>query len=291
MSKITKKDSEILYYYCSTSVFLSIINNKTLWLSDVTKSNDGLELTGYVNLLLQSLQEISSKNPSIPYEKVVAALQSKMWNYYCLAICFTDQDDVVSQWQAYGDDGKGFAIGIPVSSLKQICLTHPLFKLSNVVYFSNDRNDKSIMNDIDEQIQELRKICNPNGYGTKVDIDKEISHWAGNVILTSAAFHKLKCFCGERETRLCYLRYIYENQYSGLNPNSMLNNVHFRATRTAIIPYLSLDISEYKNIFSELVIGPCNTSDIGAIRLLLAKQGFSLCSVRKSQTYYIARNQ
>lgn len=290
MTENSKKDDKVLYYYCSTNVFLSVINNQTLWLSDVTKSNDGLELSGYINLLLDALQKAMFKNSSIPYDKVVTALKSKMWNYYCLAICFTDQDDVVSQWQAYGDDGKGFAIGMSVSALKQICSTHPLFKLSDVVYFSNDRNDKSITKDIDEQIQALSKICNSVEYDTKIDIDKAISHWAGNVILTSAAFHKLKCFCGERETRLCYLRYIYENQYSELKPSSMLNNVRFRSTRTAIIPYLALDISEYKNIFSELVIGPCNTSDIGAIRLLLAKQGFSCCSVRKSQSYYVSRN-
>lgn len=34
---------QILYHYCGLEVFLSIIKNSTLWLSDIRKSNDYVE--------------------------------------------------------------------------------------------------------------------------------------------------------------------------------------------------------------------------------------------------------
>ena len=41
-----------MYFYCSNQVFMNIVNNKSLWLSDMTKSNDYAELQGYFENLL-----------------------------------------------------------------------------------------------------------------------------------------------------------------------------------------------------------------------------------------------
>ena len=38
-------DKNIVYHYCNLNTFYSIISNKTLRLSDITKSNDQLEIT------------------------------------------------------------------------------------------------------------------------------------------------------------------------------------------------------------------------------------------------------
>lgn len=35
--------TEIVYHYCSLEGFLSIIQNASLWISDISKSNDRLE--------------------------------------------------------------------------------------------------------------------------------------------------------------------------------------------------------------------------------------------------------
>ena len=35
--------AEIVYHYCSLEGFLSIIQNASLWISDISKSNDCLE--------------------------------------------------------------------------------------------------------------------------------------------------------------------------------------------------------------------------------------------------------
>lgn len=38
-----KENLEIVYHYCTLDGFLAIIKNASIWLSDICKSNDGLE--------------------------------------------------------------------------------------------------------------------------------------------------------------------------------------------------------------------------------------------------------
>ena len=44
-------DKNIVYHYCNLNTFYSIILNKTLRLSDITKSNDQLEITWANNII------------------------------------------------------------------------------------------------------------------------------------------------------------------------------------------------------------------------------------------------
>lgn len=48
------KAAEIIYHYCTLSTLESILSNRTLRLSDITKSNDSAELTW----LLQWIQPV-----------------------------------------------------------------------------------------------------------------------------------------------------------------------------------------------------------------------------------------
>lgn len=38
---------DVLYHYCSMNSFFNIIRNRSIWLSDVSKSNDKDELIWY----------------------------------------------------------------------------------------------------------------------------------------------------------------------------------------------------------------------------------------------------
>lgn len=42
-----KETSDIVYHYCSLEAFLSIIQNASLWLSDISKSNDEVPILQY----------------------------------------------------------------------------------------------------------------------------------------------------------------------------------------------------------------------------------------------------
>ena len=58
--------SELLYHYCNTDVFFNIIKNSTIWLSDVSKSNDYQECVLCLDLVNREMEKFfSSYSPKI----------------------------------------------------------------------------------------------------------------------------------------------------------------------------------------------------------------------------------
>lgn len=54
--------SELLYHYCNTDVFFNIIKNSTIWLSDVSKSNDYQECVLCLDLVNREMEKFFSSN-------------------------------------------------------------------------------------------------------------------------------------------------------------------------------------------------------------------------------------
>ena len=101
---------------------MSIIQNKSIWLSDANKTNDPSELNyifnfftstideclekytdKYTNLIIQKVKAIANTMAyNLVYEKAPIARYKK--NFIC---CFSEAKDLLSQWRAYGNDGNG----------------------------------------------------------------------------------------------------------------------------------------------------------------------------------------
>lgn len=107
---------EIVYYYCKPHVFESIIRNKELWLCDMAKTNDYME----VQHVLQGFIDKSETDCPLPGWKnrkdyilplLKTACEKLRNKYHWFAICFTEMEDHLAQWRTYGFNGKGFCIG------------------------------------------------------------------------------------------------------------------------------------------------------------------------------------
>ena len=46
----------MIYYYCTNATFLSIVKHRSLWLSDMTQSNDSYEIHRYVEIVANALK-------------------------------------------------------------------------------------------------------------------------------------------------------------------------------------------------------------------------------------------
>lgn len=135
----------ILYHYCSIDTFLSIINNCNIWLSDAGKTNDSTEtkwvfsevkkvveqaLDSYKNLYKP---EILSKAKNIAYNVIDNLVFGKapfVRNSKKFLFCFSEAEDLLSQWRSYGDDGKGVAIGFNTSFFP----AQYTYELTKVIY-------------------------------------------------------------------------------------------------------------------------------------------------------------
>ena len=108
---------EKLYHYCNISAFMSIIKNKCFWLSDTKYTNDKEEICAFKDAVWAALNEL------VCNKKINEEMANKIWITYVYNTlpgyisCFSEEDDLLSQWRSYGDDGNGVAIGVDFNSL------------------------------------------------------------------------------------------------------------------------------------------------------------------------------
>ena len=99
----------VIYHYCTSESFLSIIEEKSLWLSAADYTNDYEEtkcIDKYIDEIAHSLRDGINDN----------AIDNILTNYKKFKdkpfiACFSERGDMLSQWRAYTADGTGVAIG------------------------------------------------------------------------------------------------------------------------------------------------------------------------------------
>lgn len=267
----------MLFYYCKTDVLKSILSNKSIWLSDMTQSNDAYEIDSYIDYVVSFLD----KSKSLVYEEAKKQLESKRKIYYCLAICFTDKKDSYYQWCEYGDMGKGFAIGFDEKKFYENFCEHPFLNMNPVKYYK-DFSDDLIQEIIRGYIKELDDIEKKN-MDSKKEVVSACAEWADSVLVNDVPFIKSACFIEERETRFAYSRYLGRNKIGDAKESSLVSKIGFRTSERSIIPYLNLELYSgteknrenlLSDIIREIIVGPENDTRIETIRVLLGKNGF-----------------
>lgn len=281
-----------LYYYCSAKTFESILKNKEFWLSDVSRSNDYAEISVFFNRVKEKLEErlrcLSTDSAqhkgrySHVHKSALGQLNQAMMHSYFFAMCFTSLKDNLSQWRAYGDDGRGFCIEIDSEKLERLkskyCDTE-MMKLKPISYSSDDMDIE-----IDQLISSLDAIINSSDSSKRVvDACRE---WALTVV-NAAAYYKTEGFFVEKETRLCYARVTTIKQMRNVDYGSHLEKIGFRVTNNDCIPYMTFPIGKFRTLISNITIGPRNMASADIVQFMLAKYKFSQkISVSKSNVTY-----
>ena len=118
--KNMNEETGTLYHYCSLSTFYSIIKNRSIWLSDVSKSNDSQELVWatrqckslVLKKFLEYVERMKANDRFIDtrfrefnktfdqFESIDAANSLKSWVF-----CLSEKGDNLGQWRGYADDG------------------------------------------------------------------------------------------------------------------------------------------------------------------------------------------
>lgn len=106
----------MIYHYCNTLAFESIIKTKQIWLTDITKLNDTSEYRSGFDLISEILKE---KGLSDQPEFQEFAFDKINRTFNILIGCFSKDGDAGSQWGLYADDSKGLSIGFSETEIEQ----------------------------------------------------------------------------------------------------------------------------------------------------------------------------
>lgn len=299
----------ILYHYCSMQSFLSIIENKNIWLSDASKTNDKTELIWIFDKILQVIDNVLKKHSNeLPREAIketkmtantlihnfVENLAPIVQEAKNLLVCFSEEKDLLSQWRAYANNGQGVAIGFDASFLETFAsstshgFTKVIYDEKDIETFLYYGMENRLVNAIKANIDKNGNIINE--IDLKIDIGIIIY-----AIYQEGFVFKHKSFSEENEWRILKRftssnfndsdgvdDYGYSEMLDGIfrsNDNFTKSfsrsELKFRCVDNDIRTYMELGFDNIKTEFiKEIIIGPkCEVNELD-IRLLLAKNGY-----------------
>ncbi len=119
---------ETVYHYCSMGAFLKIVESVSLRLTNLLFMNDYAEHYWLRRIAAEVIDEITSElddlsNDMASWLKEQCLAESEFSHVYCT--CFSEHEDSLGQWRAYGDDGRGVAM----SRSQECCFPRPVTML------------------------------------------------------------------------------------------------------------------------------------------------------------------
>ena len=348
-----KSEEKIIYHYCSIDIFLSIIENQELWVSDIFKMNDSSEEKYLEDLLRFYLKRIhgellkdkkfkeyldkkgktdkeSTKKEKENTEKLKKKLFKEYYNkifsapikeninsyikinklltindllkekskkikrYIC---CFSGDGDLLSQWRAYADDGKGISIGFKKSGIKEFLkgIEVELFDIEYIKKIKESKYNQELYK-IFKYFPEIEIIMRGIGFNEMIidsllfdpemDIYSDLSpflryfafmitkKYLSDEELKSQIMKRLKnfikvkssTFSEEKESRIV----IIENE---TEKNQNINNTHFRSkNNNELVSYKKLKLENIVDFISHIILGPKNKLTVEELKRFLIEQ-------------------
>ncbi|MDQ0418993.1 hypothetical protein J2045_000003 [Peteryoungia aggregata LMG 23059] len=269
-----------LFHYCNSHAFWSIISNRSIWLSDLSASNDSEE-GRWMTRLLMSLASKSPQEHSI-WPTIALQVDAISSKFQTFGFCLSDQGDMLSQWRGYADDAAGFSIGFNEDYFSRMgyMSEHGVAKIEKVLYSSDQHielirerlaslNWKHLAFDLDTIDAVERAII--ESIGGDVSSASPISIMLHDVpyLIKNPAFSE------ERESRL-----ILRSDLS--NPGTQ-----FRSRGSAIVAYRPLTLTDIvPQPICKVCIGPKNHTSQALVEAFLSKHGFGGVEVVKSAATY-----
>ena len=303
-----------VYHYCSLDTFIKIISNKTIRVSDISKSNDSEELKWIVNNACNIISDMILNNKEFCYKykiddskanilknqisrTISIRYSNNILSMISLACCFSEAEDLLSQWRGYANDGNGIAIGFNKSLLSTFETEAGIYHFNKIEYNSLKQKEyllKYFSNIINSYLQINDDEIDDNSF---FDFLQDLTLTTAT-LRNEAPLFKSNAFAEEREWRLyinAYFTNFVHNNYEQCENNSdnlgfaeedftmasnllngfIRNPVTFMARSNRITPYLDLNFNNVKNeLINSVIIGPkCDVTEFD-VKLLLASNGY-----------------
>lgn len=286
---------ELLYHYCPTQTFWSIVASRTIRLSSLSLSNDTME----GKLVADAFKRLAERDELDA--NTMDGLQNSLELLEQLAdglgFCLSEEGDLLSQWRGYADDGSGVSIGFSRQHLSWLRDSRkergePSFDLYRVVYEPDSQDEQ-----VEPTYQEAKRFIDQGAYrnwglrslldtrsNEEFEREKEIARKANISLAVTllALFPKLfvlkgPAFREEREWRL--ISYFTRNG---------TDKCLYQACQDRVIPYRELKLfkSDIGQPIKEVILGPKHISSPVVVEDFLDQNGFEGVQVRRSEASY-----
>ena len=278
-----------VYHYTSTSAVKSILESKSLWMTDYSYLSDASEIEHGLGIYVSLLEKYKGNTFidyifSTDYQKSLTTL-FPLCLYRTFVFSFSKEKDSKSQWAEYGDSNEGLALGFCLKKvfdkifgkeyqivMKEYTTYSERILLSKVIY-----DDKLKSELLETYIKDVLELCESGNSEMYVKIFSEMFY----TVMKILPYFKSRTFSNEDEYRLVLQ---FPNRL--LNKTiSELKGISYTVKNKKIVPYFKLELSDIENIISEINIGPkyidrfaentiqdfCNSVSLGSIKIERSK--------------------
>ena len=250
-----------VYHYTDSPGLLGILESGKVRLTDIFGLNDPSEIRHGVNHACEILA--AETKGGHPAAGVFAKKFSAVMNggidasAHFFVACFSRDGDDLGQWRAYGDNGRGFAIGFDGELLDKAFVKQGTENIPGNSTFPVTYND-ALLRDIHQQLvrEVLPLIEMPAGRQLSNsainEFMKELSVSLSVCVIRAAMFFKHEAYRNEQEYRCLQIR----------GMDQPVDDLKHWVRRYSLIRFTDFDWkSQDPNVLREIVIGPAANED------------------------------
>lgn len=285
---IVDNDWEVLYHYTSFDTFVNIIKNREFWLSDITKSNDPLEGQYILQELERSYiklynEEQINQNQYFLAHRSFLRLTEELFSHerlinFCGSASFCIPTHELSMLRCYGDNGKGVALGVPVTALENLT-KNPKIKFGKIRYVSSK--------DIENECAQFWR-CAIEPYKSKINDD--ILEPPEDLVSALKEYYKEGYFIkndvnkDEKEFRLLF----YDEELFKLWIPGFVepvdDSINFFAKDSELKAYYKLPVNITRAdgfYIQDVLLGPLCKATTNDVQAFLRRYGFYDCNIQR----------
>lgn len=261
---ISKKLTHPLYHYTSATSLLNIVKNQSLWFTSIFHLNDPGELAYGIEVAVDVVDRVGRDH---------AKRGEKAPAYFCLGLrdaltrhlgaamsfyvsSFSRAPNDLGQWRAYGDDGRGYALG----------LSHTLFKPDGPLSIDNKPDffvaqvqygKHALKRKQERAVKFAVKIAAEECAKGVSDVDgrhffERLASAVAGRLLWNSLVTKHEAYASEQEVRLFMVG----------SKADFVGHVETRARGSQIVPYISCPLPlKKRGVIVQVGIGPAAPED------------------------------
>lgn len=278
---------DLIFHFTNPQGLIGIAVSHKIWASNADFLNDSSEPNYALRVLQASFQEIEhSLRRGSAAERALHGFWDLAMNEYKVqgphiyVFCFSEHDDLLSQWRSYGGHGAGYALGFSGRRLSQFIRAGDGQYLVKIVY--DEERQRKEATSVFGQIVSVIDVAE-NRFGP-IDCRTMGAEWSrferrvrtavlSEIIRLRARF-KAPAFCEEGEWRIAQF----------VHPRTNKPEVEFRLGVDVIRPYVELDFGANKLPIEQITVGPTLNTDLArqSLDILLARCGYPNTNVKIS---------
>lgn len=291
-----------LWHYTPAIGVLGIIRTKSIWASSIFHMNDSSEMMHAYSMFYDRAKEYKDNTNSRQFKEFFNRFFSRPPGtpFGVYIACFSEHEDRLSQWRAYGGPGAKYALGFPAAYFRQLAanmtnetrqqeifgedaVQDTIFLFVKVIY-----KEEVKISIIDTFLKQFHQFMKNNRIDVSDDANMKKLWMLLQVALTHFGFmFKHPSFDEEGEWRLVCMHYNFSGDESRIGGASGLL---FRDGPYGITPFIEVDLTRHANPnapivpLEQIVVGPCHDMSMSCqtAHRFLIENGMKWVSLRGS---------